>query len=146
MKKSEKAAGFLSLAMTVLLAGGCAAKKMDVTEVPQQPAANETAQAPEPTPVPTEDPGEKYTVKNGDTLWAISNQMGIYSDSTEWPLIFKTNRDQIQDPDEINPGQVLMINKSETTDQINHAKQLANDTPAFKPHAEPRNPLPVDYF
>jgi LysM repeat protein len=145
MKKSKKTAVvFLGLGMTVLMACGCAAKRVDNTEVPQQPAANETAAA--PTPVPTAAPGQQYTVKEGDTLWAISRQTGIYSNSAEWPLIFKTNRDQIQDPDEINPGQVLTINEDESTDQINHAEQLANDTPAFVAHSEPRKPLPIDYF
>ena len=143
MKKGNKTAVFLSLGMTAWLGWGCAAKRVENTDVPQTPAANEAAA---PTPAPTAAPGQQYTVKAGDTLWGISHQSDIYSDSTEWPLIFKTNRDEIQDPDEIVPGQVLSINDNESADQVAHAKQLANDTPKFVPHAEARKPLPIDYF
>jgi LysM repeat protein len=142
MKKNKRKFLVLGLGMLFLITGGCAAKKMDVTEAP---LAAEAA-APTPTEVPAAAPAEKYVVQKGDTLWAISNHDGIYADSTQWPLIFKTNRDQIVDPDQINPGEVLIIQKGQTLDQIQHAKQLAKDTPAFVTHAQPRSPLPLDYF
>jgi nucleoid-associated protein YgaU len=51
--------------------------------------------------------GSTYTVKSGDTLSRIAKQMlgnaGAYMD------IFNANRDQLTDPDEIQPGQVLKI-------------------------------------
>jgi nucleoid-associated protein YgaU len=95
----------------------------------------------QPTPVV-----QKYTVKSGDTLWAISNQVGIYSDSFQWPEIFKTDRDQIQDPDEITPGQVLTITQGLSEQQVTQVRKLASETPAFVSHVEPRSPLPIDYF
>jgi hypothetical protein len=61
-------------------------------------------------------------------------------------LIFKTDRDQIQDPDRIMPGQVLLIQKGQSAEQVSHARQLASDTPAFVSHDEPRGTLPLDYF
>jgi LysM repeat protein len=140
MKKYEKTAAVFSLGLMVILTCGCAAKKMDVTDVPQAPVTDQAV------PTVAAAPAEKYVVQNGDTLWAISDHEGIYADSTQWPLIFKTNRDEIQDPDQITPGQVLVIQKGQSTDQIDHAKLLANDTPAFVKHVEPRNPLPIDYF
>jgi LysM repeat protein len=142
MKKHGRVVTFLSLGMMALWFCGCAAKKVETTEVPKEPEANEAVKAETAKPVP----GEKYVVKEGDTLWAISRQTGIYSDSFEWPLIFKTDRDQIQDPDQINPGQVLLIQKGQSTAQVAHARQLASDTPAFVKHAEPRTTLPVNYF
>src|SRR5579859_3616061 len=102
MKKEIKAAAFLSLGMTILIGYGCGAKKVETTEVPKEPQEVKV-EATQPEPM------QKYVVKAGDTLWAISNQSGIYSDSFEWPLIFKADRDQIQDPDKISPGQVLLI-------------------------------------
>ncbi len=141
MKKYEKTAVVFSLGLMVMMACGCAAKKMDVTDVPQAPVTEQAA----PTVVAAA-PAEQYVVQSGDTLWAISDHEGIYADSTQWPLIFKTNRDEIQDPDQITPGQVLVIQKGQSADQIVHAKQLANDTPAFVKHVEPRNPLPINYF
>jgi LysM repeat protein len=142
MKRNEKKAMGLGLAILFLMTGGCAAKKMDVTEAPM---AAEVA-APTPTEAPAAAPVEKYVVQKGDTLWAISDHDGAYADSTQWPLLFKTNRDQITDPDQISPGQVLIIQKGQSLDEIQHAKQLAKDTPAFKAHVEPRSPLPLDYF
>ena len=144
-KKNKTTAAVFGLGLVVMLACGCAAKKMDVTDVPQTPAA-EQATPTVTTPSVSASAAEQYVVQTGDTLWAISDHEGIYADSTQWPLIFKTNRDEIQDPDQITPGQVLVIQKGQSSAQIDHAKLLANNTPAFVKHVEPRNPLPIDYF
>jgi len=138
MKRDQKAALVLSLGMMVLGVYGCGEKKIVTTDVPNTPEMNAAEKGPAPM--------GKYTVKKGDTLWAISQKTGIYSDSFQWPLIFKTDRDQIQDPDQIVPGQVLSIQKGPSAAQIKRARQLASDTPVFVPHAGPRSPLPVDYF
>jgi LysM repeat protein len=140
MKQLKTAAVLVSFA--ALLACGCAAKKIDTTDVPKAPEEAQVVVV--PTPIPVEP--QKYVVKKGDTLWAISHQMGIYSNSFEWPLIFKADRDQIQDPDQINVGQVLVIQQGQTSDQVQHAIKLASDTPKFVPHVEARSPLPLDYF
>ncbi len=146
MKKNQKAAAFLTLGVMALMFYGCGAKKIETTDVPKEPETNETAQAaPVAQPAPAAEQ-QKYVVQKGDTLWAIARQSGIYSDSFEWPLIFKTDRDEIKDPDQIEIGQVLLIQKGQTDDQVKHAIQLASDTPKFVSHAEPRAPLPVNYF
>jgi LysM repeat protein len=142
MKKGFKAATFVSLGIMALLFAGCGEKKVENTEVPKEPETNETVKAEAPAPAPL----EKYVVKEGDTLWAISNQSGNYSDSFQWPLLFKTNRDEIVDPDQITPGQVLVIQRGQTAEQTEHTRQLASDTPAFVSHEEPRTTLPVNYF
>jgi nucleoid-associated protein YgaU len=48
-----------------------------------------------------------YTVIAGDTLRSIAEQ--FYGDETQWPRIHNANRDQIPNPDQIVPGQVLRI-------------------------------------
>ena len=48
-----------------------------------------------------------YTVKKGDTLSKISKQ--FYGDANAYKKIFDANRDQLKDPDKIQPGQVLRI-------------------------------------
>lgn len=48
--------------------------------------------------------GETYTVKSGDTLSAIGQRLGV-----AWRDIFEANRDQLNDPDKIQPGQNLRI-------------------------------------
>jgi nucleoid-associated protein YgaU len=49
----------------------------------------------------------QYTVVSGDTLSGIAQK--YYGDANAWPVIFEANRNQIQDPDHIFPGQVLRI-------------------------------------
>ncbi len=52
--------------------------------------------------------GERtYTVVKGDTLSHIAK--AHYGKAGKWRAIFDANRDQIDDPDKIFPGQVLKI-------------------------------------
>ena len=48
-----------------------------------------------------------YTVVQGDTLSHIAK--AHYGRASKWRAIFEANRDQIDDPDRIFPGQVLRI-------------------------------------
>jgi nucleoid-associated protein YgaU len=48
-----------------------------------------------------------YTVKAGDSLSKISKQ--FYGDPNEYMKIFEANRDQLRDPNVIQPGQELKI-------------------------------------
>ena len=50
-----------------------------------------------------------YEVKKGDSLWKISAKKDIYADPYKWVEIYKANRDKIDDPDVIFPGQILKI-------------------------------------
>jgi nucleoid-associated protein YgaU len=52
-------------------------------------------------------PAGSYTVQKGDTLSKISKQ--FYGDANKYKKIFDANRDQLKDPDKIQPGQVLRI-------------------------------------
>ena len=51
--------------------------------------------------------GTTYTVVAGDTLSKIAKRH--YGDANLWSRIFEANRDQLNDPDRIFPGQVLRI-------------------------------------
>ena len=48
-----------------------------------------------------------HTVEPGDTLSAIAST--FYGDPAKFRIIFAANRNQLDDPDEIVPGQVLRI-------------------------------------
>jgi nucleoid-associated protein YgaU len=48
-----------------------------------------------------------YTVAKGDTLSHIAKEH--YGKASKWHAIFEANRDQIDDPDKIFPGQVLKL-------------------------------------
>jgi nucleoid-associated protein YgaU len=55
--------------------------------------------------------GRSYTVKSGDTLSGIAKRE--YGDAGRWKLIFEANRDTIDNPDLIHPGQELTIPPAE---------------------------------
>ena len=50
---------------------------------------------------------QTYTVQKGDTLSHIAKHH--YGKSGKWHAIFEANRDQLDDPDRIFPGQVLKL-------------------------------------
>jgi LysM repeat protein len=63
-----------------------------------------------PQPAATPAPGgtaSTYTVVAGDTLSGIARR--LYGHADEYMDIFNANRDQLSDPDKIQPGQVLKI-------------------------------------
>ncbi len=129
----------LSLVVASTWVAGCGSKKVESTEAPKPVTEPVVA-------VPTAVPMGKYTVASRDTLWDIAAKPEAYSDSFQWPLLFKTNRDQIQDPDLIYPKQDLGIKKDVSPEELASARDLASKTPKFVPHTKPRQALPVDYF
>jgi len=50
---------------------------------------------------------QTYTVQKDDTLSGIAKQ--FYGKASAYRVIFEANRDQLDDPDRIKPGQVLNI-------------------------------------
>ena len=50
---------------------------------------------------------QTYTVQSGDTLSQIAKE--FYGSANKWNAIFEANRDQLDDPDKIKPGQVLNV-------------------------------------
>jgi nucleoid-associated protein YgaU len=48
-----------------------------------------------------------YTVRKGDSLSRIAKE--VYGDAQQWRKIHEANRDIIDDPDLIHPGQVLKL-------------------------------------
>ena len=69
-----------------------------------------------PSPVVVEEPAEvkeelaaTHTVVKGETLWDIAGYADIYGDPTKWKLIYEANKDILDSPDSLKPGQVLII-------------------------------------
>ena len=50
---------------------------------------------------------QTYTVQKGDTLSHIAQRH--YGKASKWHAIFEANRDQLDNPDLIQPGQVLKL-------------------------------------
>lgn len=51
--------------------------------------------------------GHTYTVRSGDTLSAIAKEH--YGQASAWKFLFEANRDVLDDPDRIYPGQEIKI-------------------------------------
>ncbi|MCX5776704.1 MAG: hypothetical protein NTX32_03635 [Candidatus Firestonebacteria bacterium] len=47
----------------------------------------------------------KYMVKGGDNLWNIAKDVKVLDNPFLWPLIYKTNREKIKNPELIFPAQ-----------------------------------------
>jgi nucleoid-associated protein YgaU len=58
-------------------------------------------------PAPENPYTQHHVVEKGDTLSKIAQQ--YYGDATLYPKIFEANRDILQDPNKIRPGQKLRI-------------------------------------
>lgn len=70
--------------------------------------------------------GERqYTVQKGDTLSHIAK--AHYGRASQWSRIYEANRDQLDDPDRIQPGQVLRI----------PAETREDDGSTTSPHGDP---------
>jgi nucleoid-associated protein YgaU len=54
---------------------------------------------------------QQYTVQKGDSLSRIAKQ--TLGDANAWKRIFEANRDVLEDPDKIFPGQTLRIPASD---------------------------------
>jgi len=55
---------------------------------------------------------DQYTVVKGDYLWKIAKKPDIYGDAYQWIRIYCVNRDQIKNPDKIEPAQILNIQRT----------------------------------
>ncbi len=131
----------VAVVMAIAMMFGCAARQT-VQKTPE-PEPEGTGIVEEPAPeVPA---GMKYVVQRGDTLWQISSMGKIYQDPFQWPLLFKSNRDSVEDPDIIEVGQELDVRKDFGSEEVSDAVQKAKDTPPYKPHTAPRKKLPLKY-
>jgi nucleoid-associated protein YgaU len=68
---------------------------------------------------------DSYTVERGDNLWNIAGMATIYDDPYQWPLIFKANRDRIEDADLIHPGQRFSIRRDYSRAEVEAAVEHA---------------------
>ncbi len=96
---------------------------------PAPPPAKKNQPEPESQPAPAAP--KHHAVEEGETLWSIAARKDIYSDALLWPLLYQANRDQIKDPQQIYPGQALIIPREITSKEKEDAREKARTSEIF---------------
>ncbi|MET3439460.1 hypothetical protein ABIC94_000205 [Variovorax paradoxus] len=102
---------FATLATLAVISSGTTAWAQNYPVTPQQRAtAQQTAQTGVPLSELSPSAPDEYTVKPGDTLWAISRLYLLRP--WRWPELWGMNINEIANPHRIYPGQVLYLDKT----------------------------------
>ncbi|MDQ0573423.1 hypothetical protein QFZ42_005257 [Variovorax paradoxus] len=102
---------FATLAALAVISSGTTAWAQNYPVTPQQRAtAQQTAQNGVPLSELAPSAPDEYTVKPGDTLWAISRLYLLRP--WRWPELWGMNISEIANPHRIYPGQVLYLDKT----------------------------------
>ena len=122
----------ITLIMLALAFAGCA-HRGDVKPVAAAEPAPAAA-APEKSPEPVI---EHYIVEKGDCLWTIAAKPTVLGDPFHWPLLYKQNRDEIVDPDIIEPKQDLSYYNHYDQKDLDWAQKQAYESAPYVPHSQP---------
>lgn len=109
-----------------MLASPALAQNLTVTPG-QKATAEQVAQAGVPLSELAADAPDEYTIKRGDTLWAIS---GLYLKRPwRWPELWGMNLQEIKNPHRIYPGQKLYLEKKDGRATLRTSPSAASGTP-----------------
>lgn len=74
---------------------------------------------------------DRVEVRPGENLATLAARPDVYKDALLWPLIYKANRDQIKNPQEIFAGQIFVIPRDKSRDDADAARQEARELNLF---------------
>jgi hypothetical protein len=120
-----------------LVAAPALAQKYPITSG-QRSTAEQVAQAGVPLSELATNAPEEYTVKRGDTLWAIS---GMFLKSPwRWPELWGMNMDEVRNPHLIYPGQQLVLEKTDgrAVLRLRRTAEVGPDVPMETVRVSPR--------
>jgi LysM repeat protein len=118
----------IAAAAAVIVGGGLAAPA-SAQNYPVTPAQRSTAEQVAKAGVPLSELApnapDSYTVKKGDTLWAISGQ--FLKSPWRWPELWGMNMDLVRNPHLIYPGQTLYLEKVDGMARLRMGQPGAGD-------------------
>jgi nucleoid-associated protein YgaU len=107
----------------------------------QRSTAQQVAQAGVPLSELAPDAPEEYTVKRGDTLWAIS---GLFlKNAWRWPELWGMNMEEVRNPHRIYPGQHLVLEKLDGRARLRVRGGPAGEMPTDTIRVTPRTRVEV---
>lgn len=102
----------------------------------QRATAEQVASAGVPLAELAPDAPDRYTVKRGDTLWAVS---GLFLKSAwRWPELWGMNLQEIRNPHLIYPGQMLVLEKKDGLARLRLAQAADGNVPTEVVRVSPR--------
>ena len=108
--KSSWALAFAAAWVSLLGLGTASAQNFPISEGQRQ-TANQVAQTGVPLSEIANNAPDRYTVKSGDTLWAISRM--FLKSPWRWPELWGMNIKDIKNPHLIFPGQILVLERKD---------------------------------
>lgn len=109
-EKTVLMAGNVKGVVDVYTSGMSVAKapEVDAPEIVMETPAEAAEPAKQSVPIVADAPKvEYYVIQSGDSLSKIAKQ--YYGDAMQYPRIFEANKEVIEDPDKIYPGQKIRI-------------------------------------
>ena len=115
----------LVMALAALIVSCTAQAQSFPTTSGQKATANQVAQTGVPLSDLAANAPDSYTVKSGDTLWAIS---GLFLKTPwRWPELWGMNLQDVKNPHRIYPGQQLVLEKTNGRAMLRTRQASAND-------------------
>ena len=135
MAKSSVAIAAAAVLTGTLIAPAVWAQNFPITEG-QRATAAQVAQADVPLSELAANAPDNYTVKRGDTLWAIS---GVFlKHPWRWPELWGMNLQEIKNPHLIYPGQMLYLEKKDGRATLRTTQSAAEVAPLDTVRLSPR--------
>ncbi len=126
----------ISIAAVTLLGASATLNAQNFPITPGQKAtATQVAEAGVPLSALAANAPDSYTVKRGDTLWAISRL--FLTSPWRWPELWGMNLQDIRNPHRIYPGQQLFLEKSNGRARLT-TRQAAGGIPTDTVRISPR--------
>lgn len=97
----------------------------------QRATAEQVAKAGVPLSALAPNAPDTYTVKKGDTLWAISTM--YLTSPWRWPELWGMNMDEVRNPHLIYPGQTLLLEKGDGMARLRVAGEPAPEVVRVSP-------------